>query len=145
MKQFFVGLLVAASLLGAAISPSVLVAAPVSAACKDDPILGVTVWYRGLIKEEEDADHNKYCTVEPDGSNLGKFITMIILNILQAAFVIAAYVTIFYIIKGGFNYMTSAGSSDGMANAKKTITNAIIGLLIVLLSAAIVNTIAGIL
>lgn len=144
MKQFFVGLLVAASLLGATISPSVLVAAPASAACKDDPILGVTVWYRGLIREE-DADGNKYCTVEPDGSNLGKFITMIILNILQAAFAIAAYVTIFYIIKGGFNYMTSAGSSDGMANAKKTITNAVIGLLIVLLSAAIVNTIAGIL
>ena len=51
----------------------------------------------------------------------------------------------FFIIKGGFNYMLSAGSTDGMAGAKKTITNAVIGLVIVLLSAAIINTIASIL
>ena len=73
------------------------------------------------------------------------FITKIILNVVQAALAIAAYVTVFFIIKGGFGYMTSAGSPDGMKGAKTTITNAVIGLVIVLLSAVIVNTIAGVL
>ena len=76
---------------------------------------------------------------------LAKFITTIILNVLQAAFTIAAYVAVFFIIKGGFGYMLSAGSSDGMSSAKKTITNAVIGLVIVVLAAVIVNTIASIL
>ena len=145
MKRFLVSLLIAVSLFGAVIAPSLGFATPAAAACSDKAILGITVWYRGLIKEKTDTSGNKYCSVEPDGSNLTKFITMIILNLLQAAFTIAAYVTVFFIIKGGFAYMTSAGSSDGMANAKKTITNAVIGLVIVLLSAGIINTIAGIL
>jgi hypothetical protein len=68
---------------------------------------------------------------------------MIVLNVLQAALVVVAYVAIFFIIKGGFMYITSAGSSDGMANAKKTITNAIIGLIICIAAASIVNAIAG--
>ena len=69
---------------------------------------------------------------------------MIALNIVQAGLTIAAYVTVFFIVKGGFEYMTSAGSSDGMTSAKKTIANAVIGLVIAVLSAAIVNAIAGV-
>lgn len=141
MRQLLASVLVLAGLLGAIITPSVAFPTPASAACSDAPILGITPWYRGL-QEEVDG----HCGIKsPDNGNLGKFVTTIALNILQAAFTIAAYVAIFFIIKGGFSYMLSAGSSDGMANAKKTITNAIIGLVIVLLSAGIINTIAGIL
>ena len=39
--------------------------------------------------------------------------------------------------------MTSAGSPEGMASARKTITNAGIGLVISALAASIVNAIAG--
>ncbi len=145
MKQFIASVIVVVALSGAIIAPSVVFPAPAYAACSDKPVLGVVPWYRGLQKEETDAQGNKYCAVTVPGSGLAKFVTMIALNILQAAFTIAAYVTIFFIIKGGFSYMLSAGSSDGMANAKKTITNAVIGLVIVLLSTAIINTIAGIL
>lgn len=145
MRRLLVAILIAASLFGAVLAPSVALSTPSYAACSDKPILGVTVWYRGLVKEKTDGNGNKYCSVEPDGSNLTKFVTMIALNIIQAGFAIAAYVAVFFIIKGGFTYMLSAGSSDGMSNAKKTITNAAIGLVIVLLSAAIINTIASIL
>lgn len=146
MKQFIASVVIVASLLGAVLAPTIAFPTPAYAACSDKPILGVVPWYRGLQKEETDAQGNKYCAVNiPAKGGLTKFVTMIALNILQAAFTIAAYVTIFFIIKGGFSYMLSAGSSDGMANAKKTITNAVIGLVIVLLSTAIINTIAGIL
>ncbi len=144
MKRLFVAFAVTMCLFGAILAPSVvLVSTPVAAACSNAPILGITPWYRGL---QEEVDGR--CQIKSPGNGKGalaKFITTIILNVLQAAFTIAAYVAVFFIIKGGFGYMLSAGSSDGMSSAKKTITNAVIGLVIVLLAAVIVNTIASIL
>ena len=70
-------------------------------------------------------------------------ITTIALNVLQAGLAIVAYITVFFIMKGGFVYMTSTGTQDGMANAKKTITNAVIGLVIAVFASSIVNAIAG--
>ena len=128
------------SLGAATLAPVVTLGDTAYAACDDGPILGITRWYRGLL------DGNCNIKAPGNGSNdLAIFITKIILNVVQAALAIAAYVTVFFIIKGGFGYMTSAGSPDGMKGAKTTITNAVIGLVIVLLSAVIVNTIAGVL
>lgn len=141
MRRFLASVLVVVGMFAALIAPSIALPSQVFAACSDAPILGITPWYRGLQEEKDGA-----CLIKsPTDGNLGIFITTIVLNILQAGFAIAAYVATFFIIKGGFGYMTSAGSSDGMANAKKTITNAVIGLVIVLLSAAIINTIVSIL
>jgi len=77
---------------------------------------------------------------QPDAK---KLVLHVALNVIQAGMVAVGYVTIFFLIKGGFGYITSAGSSEGMASAKKTITNAIIGLVIAILAASIVNAIAG--
>ena len=123
------------------LAPPALLAAPVSAACSDAGVLGITPWYRGLQKEVQGS-----CQIKsPANGEVGKFVTTIVLNVLQAGFTIAAYVAIFFIIKGGFLYIVSAGSSQGMEDGKKTITNAVIGLVIVLLAVAIINTIASIL
>ena len=141
MKRLLVALLTAASLIGAMLAPPALLAAPVSAACSDAGVLGITPWYRGLQKEVQGS-----CQIKsPANGEVGKFVTTIVLNVLQAGFTIAAYVAIFFIINGGFLYIVSAGSSQGMEDGKKTITNAVIGLVIVLLAVAIINTIASIL
>lgn len=141
MKRLLVALLTAASLIGAMLAPPALLATPVSAACSDAGVLGITPWYRGLQKEVQGS-----CQIKsPANGEVGKFVTTIVLNVLQAGFTIAAYVAIFFIIKGGFLYIVSAGSSQGMEDGKKTITNAVIGLMIVLLAVAIINTIASIL
>lgn len=141
MKRLLVALLTAASLIGAILAPPALLATPVSAACSDAGVLGITPWYRGLQKEVQGS-----CQIKsPANGEVGKFVTTIVLNVLQAGFTIAAYVAIFFIIKGGFLYIVSAGSSQGMEDGKKTITNAVIGLMIVLLAVAIINTIASIL
>lgn len=115
-----------------------VVPTPAYAAC-DSTFFGVPAWYRGLT---DGACQVKYPGSEEDSTS--RFVWTIVLNLLQGAFMIAAYVTIFYILKGGFLYMTTAGSSDGMSSAKKTITNAIIGLIIAILAASIVNAIASI-
>lgn len=131
----------------AAVAPQTSYAVSSDQSCRkyEKPIFGIVPWYRGLL-------HGSDCSVElPNASSAGNktsksvttFVLAIALNILQAALSVAAYVTVFFIIKGGFMYMTSTGSPDGMSSAKKTIMNAIIGLVIAVLSAAIVNAIAG--
>ncbi len=112
-----------------------------AAACPSDTLLGIPAWYKGL----QDAN----CNVSPpakttDGTGLRNFIIKIALNVIQAALVIVGYIAAFFVIKGGFLYIMSQGEPSGIESAKKSIANALIGLIIALLSAAIVNAVAGI-
>lgn len=52
---------------------------------------------------------------------------------------IASIAAVFFVVKGGVQYMTSSGSPDGIENAKKTIKNALLGLLIVLSASFIIG------
>ncbi len=115
---------------------------PTPAYACSDSLMGIPAWYRNL----QDSSCNVKIPKDSKGdANVTKFILNIAMNVIQAGLVLAAYVAVFFIIKGGFGYITSAGSPDGMQSAKKTITNAVIGLVIAVLSASIVNAIAGIL
>ena len=55
----------------------------------------------------------------------------------------AGLVAVIFIVIGGINYMTSAGYTDKIEKAKKTILYATIGLIICALSFAIVNWVIG--
>lgn len=108
-----------------------------SAACADR-LLTFPAWYKGVV----DAD----CNVQSPASfpgGLTAFIWHIALNILEAILQVVGYVTVGFIIAGGFKYMTSTGSPDGMAKARTTILNAVVGLVISIFSIAIVNVVAG--
>ena len=52
-------------------------------------------------------------------------------------------VAVIMIIYGGITYVTAAGQDEGIGNAKKIIMYALVGIIIILLSFAIVNTILG--
>lgn len=93
-------------------------------------------WYNGMASGDD-------CEFQPIDNDIAKTGAKIGANILQAALVLVAYVTIFFLIRGGFAYMTSTGSPDGMASAKKTIMNALIGMVIAILAASIVNAIGA--
>ena len=99
--------------------------------------LGFTAWYRGIVDSK--------CNItKPSGSNgLQKFIWTIVLNIIDDMLRVVGLACVIFIIYGGFKYMTSTGSSDGMSKAKTTILNAIIGLVISVMSVAIVNLVVG--
>jgi|SRR3989338_11028979 len=63
----------------------------------------------------------------------------IIMFIIQNIFLpIVGLVSILFIIIGGFQYITSRGNEEQAEASKKTLTNAIIGLVIVILSYIIV-------
>lgn len=111
---------------------------PALAACTDS-FLGIPAWYSGLTTAE--------CEIQPIGKGKDEvrvFAVKVALNIVRAALVVVGYVSLFFIIKGGFLYITARGESGNITAAKQTITNAIIGLIIALLSAAIVGAISGV-
>ena len=106
------------------------------AACSDT-LLTFPAWYKGLL------DGN--CDIENPSSagGLSTFIWTIALNIIEDGLQLVGYIATGFIIRGGFKYMTSIGDPGEVAKAKKMITDAIIGLIISILSVAIVNLIAG--
>jgi hypothetical protein len=65
-------------------------------------------------------------------------LLLIGLAILDDLLRIAALVAVGYVIYGGFNYMTSNGSSDGTKRAQQTIINALIGLGLAITAASVV-------
>lgn len=99
----------------------------------ESTILGIPPWYRGLTNDE--------CAITSpsDSGDLSGFIWRIVLNIIQIALVLIAYISGFFILYGGFLYMTSNGNPSQVEKAKKSIFNAVIGLVISLASVAITN------
>lgn len=65
-------------------------------------------------------------------------------NVLNWALILAGTVAVFFIIFSGIKFITSGGDPKQVEGARKTATWAIIGLLIILFSFAIINIIAGI-
>lgn len=120
-------------------APSVIAATgAVSASnskCADRGFLGLPTWWRDL-----GCDNN-------GKPKLGspKDVWKIVLNVIEAAMMLAGYVAVGYVIWGGFKYVASDGDESRVAAGKKIITHALIGLFIVLGSVAIVNFVLGLL
>lgn len=60
--------------------------------------------------------------------------------VIQSLSVAATLVCVFFLINGGYHYMTSSGHPDRLEHAKRVIRNALIGLILVL-GAAVLTTI----
>ncbi len=60
-------------------------------------------------------------------------------NTLGMITLIATASAVFFLVKGGYQYITSTGRPEALENAKKTIRNALIGLVIVLGAGVIVS------
>lgn len=124
--------------LGIVATPQAVFAAPVppSGGCTDT-LLTFPAWYKGL------QDGNCDIKSPTDAGGLPTFIWTIALNVIEVMLQLVGYLAVGFIIRGGFKYMTSVGDAGETAKAKKIITDAVIGLIISILSVAIVNLIAG--
>jgi hypothetical protein len=69
----------------------------------------------------------------------GLDLMSVIGRIIQIAFALAGLVATFYLIMGGYNYITSGGDPEAAEGAKVMITNAIIGMVVILVSYLIVD------
>ena len=66
-------------------------------------------------------------------------LSNVVMGIINSVLGIISTVALIFIIIGGYNYMTSAGDPGKVKKAKDTLTYAIIGLVVVILAAVIVN------
>lgn len=71
-------------------------------------------------------------------------IPIIFKNVLYWAVGLAGITAVFFVIFAGIKFLTSGGDPKQVESAKKTLTFAIIGLIIVLLSFVIISVIAAI-
>ncbi len=104
------------------------------AACGASAINIVPTWYKYL----GDHDVGGKCTPI---FNFPADIPRILLAIFEIVLYIGGIVAVVYVIYGGFLYLTTQGEPDRAANARTTILNAIVGLVISMLSVVIVNLI----
>ena len=111
--------------------------------CGDARFLGFPPWYRGLT-ETVTIDKVEKCEIKAlsGDDKVSGFIWTIVLNVIEMLLVAAGYAATAFIIYGGYKYMISAGSPDGMVAARKTIMNAVIGLILSVAAIAIVNTVS---
>ena len=58
---------------------------------------------------------------------------------------LASLIAIAFVVYGGYLYITSAGNQEGSAAGVKAVTNAAIGLVIILASWIIINTVLTVL
>lgn len=138
LKKTLVSLLMLASLFGTSVA-----AAPYAYAanCSGDGFLGMPSWYKGLVDSSTDD-----CNLKQPGKNgapqLTGYIARIALNVVEMGLYLVGYVSVGFIIYGGFKYLTSPSDSSKITGARKTIQNAVIGLVLSMLSVAIIKLIA---
>ena len=112
--------------------------ASVSAACPSGKFLTFVPWYDGLT----DADCG---IVSPStfSGGMEAFVWTIAINVVNDIFQVVGYVATGFIMYGGFLFMTSAGNPDQASRGRKTLINAIIGLVIAMSAGIIVNFAKG--
>ncbi len=94
-------------------------------------------WFNGLCENDT--------IVTPDAvGGIATFVWIIILNILAILFQLAGYLTVGFLIYGGYQYVLARGQPGHLEKAKKTIQNAIIGLVIAIMATFAVNTVVNI-
>lgn len=95
--------------------------------------LGFKPWHDGLCSGGEVKQVN-------NDSELTTFIWTIVLNISFDLSLAAGYLAVGLVIYSGYLYMMSQGDPGKAAKGKKSLTNAIIGLIIAMGATVIVNT-----
>lgn len=79
--------------------------------------------------------------VTPEGVATLKCIPALFQNVVTVAVIFAGLIAVILIVISGIKFITSGGDPKQVEGAKQTLTYAIIGLVIVLLSFVIVNLI----
>jgi len=138
-------------------APALVIATPQTTAAKsaaskacENEILGIPTWFKGLSKFDDKGD----CVIagpgdKPDGASkaldLSGFIWRVALNIIEIGIRIIGFIAFGFIIYGGFQFLTGGSNPAQIEKARKTLFNAVIGLIISFGAVAIINLIFGIL
>ena len=113
-----------------------------AAACPGGGFLGFPTWYKYLdsIITHDDSSGVDICTPKLRGL---ADIWLVLAAIIEILIRVAAVAAIAFIIWGGVQYITSQGEPEKTAQARKTIVNGFVGLVIAVSAVAVVTFIAG--
>lgn len=135
IKLIVFSVFIASSL--AIVTPAVVYAdehTPPDRSCDlDQNILGIPTWYKYLNATE---DASGRCSPQISDAQSALPIGIAVLEAMLRFAGLAAVVMIFV---GAFKYITSRGNPDNAAAARKTVINALIGLVIVIVSTSFVS------
>lgn len=118
-----------------------------AAPCTKQEFLGIIPsWYKYLDYERR-TDPPRICEIKFDLMTGGKFngadILLVGLAVIDILIRIAALVAVAFVLYGGIKYITSQGSPEGTKSAQNTIINALVGLVIAIVAAAVVSFIGN--
>lgn len=117
------------------------------AGCADKTFFGLLPWHHYLTKKEEPGPPgaDAVCTIvfNPLPANGRSDILLILLVIIDDLLRLAGLVAIGFIIWGGVLYLTSQGAPDQTQKAQQTLQNAIVGLVLCVLSIGLVTFIGA--
>lgn len=133
-------------------APTAAVFTPVAASAAgplvcERAFLGIPPWYRGLTEKTTNSVGVETCSIVSPTTlknGLQSFITIIVLNVIQIGLTLVGILAFFLILFGGFQFLTGGSNPSQIEKARKTITNAVIGMIIAIGAVAIVNLIFGI-
>ncbi|MFZ2126005.1 MAG: hypothetical protein WAV04_00655 [Candidatus Microsaccharimonas sp.] len=108
--------------------------------CESRALLGLPVWFRGLAIKDGAGNCAVVSPADVEGG-LAAFIWKIALNVIEMGMIIAGYVALFFILYGGFLFLTNGSNPSVIEKARTTIINSTIGLAIALGSIGILNLI----
>ena len=100
-------------------------------------ILGFPTWYQYL--QCDDKGHPQFSGNDIKASESALLVVMAIVVILMR---LAGILAVVFIVVGGIKYTTSQGNPEGVQNAKNTIVNAAVGLVLTIVASGIVSFIA---
>lgn len=72
-------------------------------------------------------------------------ISELITSVIEIALFVSALVALVFLIVGGFRYILAHGNEEQAESAKKTVQSALLGLVIIILSFAIVRIVSAVL
>ena len=107
-----------------------------AASCDGDTFLGLKTWHDGLEKDAANSCAVKF-------TNPATFVWTIALNILFDLLIVAGAWAVIMIFWNGYRYITAGGSAEKVQKAKSGLIQVMIGLLVAVLAATIVNFVTG--
>lgn len=154
IKISLITALLASTLFAGVLSASVYAAPQATGGCtpkKLNPITFFPAWYDGLTCEDSQGgvsimspgDAGLAGNDASTGKRFGTWATIIAMNVVRLILYVVGYASIGFIIFGGFKYMLNGDNSGGTVAARKTIQNAVIGLVLSIMSVSIVTFIVS--
>lgn len=109
----------------------------------DSSIPFLPKWYKYLdteFVEGQGVGGEGSCNVQ---FNWREDIPAILLAVFEILLRVVGLISVIFVIYGGFQYLITTGEPEKAKNARTTIINALVGMIVAMLATVIVNLIAG--